>query len=170
MQNSSLWISGMRDPYIDICKGDESACVLISVLPLIVLSSTWRLMISYSSLVEFREASVTGETSRRFHAFPPCILTLPFVSSRSSHPIEGLFEMQHTHWVYLGEMHRTLAMEQVQWSCFDQFWVGFHGELLGEAVISWPCSFRGWKNTFRDLGALSLWIFYAWGCRAQKYL
>jgi len=87
----------MRDPYIDICKGDESACVLISVLPLIVLASTWRLMISYSSLVEFREASVTGETSGRFHAFPPCRLTLPFVSSRSLHPIEGLFEMQRTH-------------------------------------------------------------------------
>jgi len=170
MQNSSLWISGMRDPYIDICKGDESACVLISVLPLIVLASTWRLMISYSSLVEFREASVIGETSGRFHAFPPCRLTLPFVSSRPSHPIEGIFEMQRTHWVYLGEMHRTLAMEQVQWSCFDQFWVVFHGEFLEEAVISWPCSFRGWNNTFRDLGALNLWIFYAWGCRAKKYL
>ena len=98
MQNYSpldLWDE--RSIYIYICKGDESACVLISVLPLIVLTSTQRLMISYSSLVEFREASVTRETSGRFHAFPPCRLTLPFVSSCSSHPIEGIFEMQCTH-------------------------------------------------------------------------
>jgi len=104
----------MRDPYIDICKGGESACVLISVLPLIFLDSTWRLMISYSSLVEFRKASFIGESSGRFHAFPPCRMTLPFVSSRSNHPIEGLFEMQRIPQVYLGELQRTLAMEQVQ--------------------------------------------------------
>ena len=67
MQNSSPWISGMRDPYIDIFKGDESACDLISVFPVIVLASTWRLMISYSSLVEFKEASVTGEVSMPLH-------------------------------------------------------------------------------------------------------
>ena len=114
MQNSSLWISGMRDPYIDICKGDESACDLISVFPLIVLASTWRLMISYSSLVEFREASVTGEVFGSFHAFPPRGMTLPFVTSRPSHPIEGIFEMQCTHIVCLGEMQRTLPMEQLK--------------------------------------------------------
>ena len=67
MQNSNLWISGMRNPYIDVCKEDESACDLISVFPLIVLASTWILMISYSSLVEFREASVTREVSGSFH-------------------------------------------------------------------------------------------------------
>ena len=67
MQNSSLWISGMRDPYIDICKEDESACDLISVFSLSVLASTWRLKASYSSLVEFSEASVTGEDSGSFH-------------------------------------------------------------------------------------------------------
>ena len=72
MQNSSLWISGMGDPYIDICKGDESACDLISVFSLIVLASTWRLRASYSSLVEFSEASVTGEDSGSFH----CLSTL----------------------------------------------------------------------------------------------
>ena len=104
----------MRDPYIDVCKGGESACDLISVFPLIVLASTWRLMISYSSLVEFRKASVTGEVSGRFHASPPRGLTLPFVSSRPSHPIEGIFEMQCTHYVYLGEMQHTLPMEQVK--------------------------------------------------------
>jgi len=59
----------------------------------------------------------------------------------------------------LGGMHRTLTMEQVSWSSFDQFWVVFHGELLGDDVISWPCSFRGWNNTFRDLGALGLWTY-----------
>ena len=121
MQNSSLWISGMRDPYIDICKGDESACDLISVFPLIVLASTWILMISYSSLVEFREASVIGEVSGRFHASPPRELTLPFFISCPSHPIEGIFEMQRTYCVYLGGMQRTLPMEQVKWSSFDQF-------------------------------------------------
>ena len=104
----------MRDPYIDICKGDESACDLISVFPLIVLASTWRLMISYSSLVEFKEASLTGEVSGRFHASPPRGMTLPFVTSRPSHPIEGLFEMQCTHTVCLGEMQRTLPMEQLK--------------------------------------------------------
>ena len=67
VQNSSLWISGMRDPYIDICKGDESACDLISVFSLTVMASTWRLRVSYSSLVEFSEASVIGEDSGSFH-------------------------------------------------------------------------------------------------------
>ena len=104
----------MRDPYIDVYRGDESAYDLISVFPLIVLASTWRLMISYSSLVEFREASVTGEVSGRFHASPPCGLTLSFVTSRPSHPIEGLFEMQRTHTVRLGEMQHTLPMEQLK--------------------------------------------------------
>lgn len=57
----------MRDPYIDVCNGDESAHDLISVFPLIVLASTWRLMVSYSSLVEFSEANVIGEDSGSFH-------------------------------------------------------------------------------------------------------
>ena len=104
----------MRDPYIDIYKGDESACDLISVFPLIVLASTWRLMISYSSLVEYKEASVTGEVSGRFHASPPRGLTLPFVSSCPSYPIERIFEMQCTHRVHLGEMQCTLPMEQLK--------------------------------------------------------
>jgi len=43
-----------------------------------VLDSTWRMMISYSSLGEFMEASVTGEVSGRFHDFPPRTLPLPF--------------------------------------------------------------------------------------------
>jgi len=116
-------------------------------------------MISYSFLVEFRKASVIGEVSRRFHAPPPCGLTLPFVPSSPSHPIEGLFDMHCTYRVYLGGMHRTLPMEQVKWSSFDQFWVDFHGELLGEYVISWPCSFKSWNNTFRDLRALGLLTF-----------
>jgi len=116
-------------------------------------------MISYSSLVEFRETSVIGEVSGRFHAPPPCGLTLPFVPSHPSHPIEGIFDMQHTYCVYLGGMQHTFPMEQVKWSSFDQFWVDFHGELLGEDVISWPCSFRGQNNTFRDLRALGLSTF-----------
>jgi len=116
---------------------------LISVFSLIVLDSTWRLMISYSSLVQFREASVIGEVSGRFHAPPPCGLTLPFVSSRPSHPIEGFFYMHHTYCMYSGGMRCNFPMEQVKWPSFDQFWVVFHGELLGEDVISWPYSFRG---------------------------
>ena len=67
VQNSSLWISGMRDPYIDVCKEDESAHELISGFSLSVLASTWRLRASYSSLVEFSEASVIGEDSGSFH-------------------------------------------------------------------------------------------------------
>ena len=116
---------------------------LISVLSLIFLDSTWRIMISYSPMGEFREASVTREVSRRFHDFPPRTLPLPFVHSHPSHLIEGLFSMHHTLYVYLGVMHHTLSMEQVRWSSFDQFWVVFHGELLGDDVISWPCHFRG---------------------------
>ena len=76
---------------------------LISVLSLIVLDSTWRLMISYSSLGEFREASVTGEVSRRFHEHPPCKLSLPFVYSRPSYPAEGI-----------SSMHCTLYTEKVR--------------------------------------------------------
>jgi len=77
--------------------------------------------ISYSSLGEIREASVTGEVSGRFHDFPPHTLPLPFVHSRPSHPIEGFPHMHHTLCEYLGGMHRTLSMEQVGWSSFDQF-------------------------------------------------
>jgi len=53
-------------------------------------------MISYSYLGEFREASVTGEVSGRFHDHPPCKLSLPFFYSRLSHPTEGNFSMHHT--------------------------------------------------------------------------
>ena len=35
-----------------------------------------------------------------------------------------------------GEMHHTLCTGQSVWSCFDQFSVAFHGELLGDDVIS----------------------------------
>ena len=78
-------------------------------------------MISYSSLGEFMEASVTGEVSGRFHDFPPRTLPLPFVHSRPSHPIEGIFNMHRTLSVYLGGMQRTLSMEQERWPSFDQF-------------------------------------------------
>ena len=56
-------------------------------------------------------------------------------------------------------MHRTLCMELSVWSSFDHLWAAFRGELLGDDVISWPCSFRQWRNHFMDLRALSLWIF-----------
>jgi len=79
------------------------------------------MMISYSSLGEFREASVTGEVSGRFHDFPPLTLPLPFIHSHPSHPIEGIFSMHHTLYVYLGGMQCTLSMKQVRWSSFDQF-------------------------------------------------
>jgi len=78
-------------------------------------------MISYSSLGEFREASVTEEVSRIFHDLPSHILPLPFVHSHPSHPIEGLFSMHCMSHVNLGGMHHTLTMEQVRWSSFDQF-------------------------------------------------
>ena len=148
-QPLDLWDEGSI--YRCLQVGESASGILISVLSLIVLGSTWRFVISYSSLGEFREASVTGEVSGRFHASPPRRLTLPFVTSHPSHLIEGLFEMKCTHRVYLGEIQRTLLMEQLKWSCFDQFWAVFHGELLGDDVINWPCSFRVWNNTFRDL-------------------
>ena len=78
-------------------QGGESASgILISVFSLIFLDSSWRLMISYSSLGEFKEASVTREVFGRFHDHPPCKLSLPFVYSFPSHPIEGIFSMHHT--------------------------------------------------------------------------
>ena len=156
-QPLDLWDEGSI--YRCLQGGWVSFWGLISVLSLIFLDSTCRMMISYSSSGEFREASITGEVSGRFHDFPPRILPLPFVHSRPSHPIEGIFSMHGTLYVYLGGMQRTLSMEWVRWSSFDQFWVVFHGELIGDDVIIWPCSFRGWNNTFRDLGALGLWTF-----------
>ena len=59
-------------------------------------------MISYSSLVEFREESVIGEVSGRFHDDPPYKLSLPFVYSRPSYPIEGISSMDHT--LYTGQV------------------------------------------------------------------
>jgi len=103
IQNSSaldLWDEGSIYRWL---QGGESASgILISVLSLIVLDSTWRLMISYSSLGEFREASVTGEVSGRFHEDPPCKLSLPFVYSRPPHPTEGISSMHHT--LYTGQV------------------------------------------------------------------
>ena len=96
IQNYSPRISRMRDPYIDYCRGESASGILISVLSLIVLDSTWRLMISYSFLGKFREASVIGEVVGRFHDDPPCKLSFPFVYSRPLHPIEGLSSIHHT--------------------------------------------------------------------------
>ena len=53
-------------------------------------------------------------------------------------------------------------LELSVWSSFDHLWVVFNEELLGDDVISWLCSFRQWSNTFRDLGALSIWTFMIW--------
>ena len=82
--------------------GELASRILISVLSLVVLDSTWRLMISYSSLGEFREASVRGEVSRRFSDPPPHKLSLPFVHSRPTHPTEGPFSMHRT--LYTGKV------------------------------------------------------------------
>ena len=76
--------------------GESASGFFISVLPLIVLDSTWRLMISYSSLGEIKEASVRGEVSGRFYDPPPRKLSLPFVHSRQSHPTEGPSSMHRT--------------------------------------------------------------------------
>ena len=97
IQNSSLWISRMRDPYIDICKW------VSQLLGFWLVSFHWYFlvplgdfMISYSSLSEFGEASVKWAVSRRFSGFPPSKLPLPFVCSHSSHPTEGIFSMHRT--------------------------------------------------------------------------
>ena len=82
--------------YIWLQGGEPYFGVLISVLSLIVPDSTWRMMISYSSLVENREESVRGEASGRFHDLPPRNLSLPFVHSWPSHPTEEPFSMHHT--------------------------------------------------------------------------
>ena len=116
-------------------------------------------MISYSSLVENREASVRGEASGRFHDLPPRIFVPAICPFPTIAPYRGAkqYASHLVHWE--GDMHRTLCIELSVWSSFDHLWAVFSGELLGDDVISWPCSFRQWSNTFRDLGALSLWTF-----------
>ncbi len=79
-----------------IVGGESAFGILISVLSLIVLDSTWRLMISYSSLGEIREASVRGEVSGRLYDSPPRKLSLPFFHSHPSHPTEGPSSMHRT--------------------------------------------------------------------------
>ena len=76
----------MRDPYIDVCKEDESAYDLTCGFSLLVLASTWRLRASYSSLVEFSEASVIGEDSGSFDCLSTSRNDSPFLISRSAHP------------------------------------------------------------------------------------
>ena len=93
-QPLDLWDEGSIYRWLQ--GGDSSSGILISVFSLIVLDSTWRLMISYSSLGEFREESVTREVSGRFHDHPPCKLSLPFVYSHPSHLTERIFNMNHT--------------------------------------------------------------------------
>ena len=85
-----------------IVGGESTSRIFISVLSLIVIDSTWRLMISYSSLGEIREASVRGEASGRFYGPPPRKLSLPFVHSRPSHPTEGPSSMHCT--LYTGKV------------------------------------------------------------------
>ena len=63
--------------------------------------------ISCSVMQGTKMSITTGEVSGKFNASPPRGMTLPFVTSHPSHPIEGIFEMQHTHTVYLGEMQPT---------------------------------------------------------------
>ena len=40
---------------------------------------------------------------------------------------------------------------------------------MGVDVISWPCSFRVWNNTFRGLEAVDLWT-YVIGVVVPKYV
>ena len=121
----------MRDLYIDDCRGGESTSgISISVLSLIVLDSTWRLMISYSSLGKFKEASVTEEVSGRFHDHPPCKLSLPFVYSHPSHPTKGISSMHHTFYTEqvrcitlsaLGSLYGPVLTSSEQFS-MENFW------------------------------------------------
>lgn len=97
----------MRDPYIDVCKEDESACHLTSVFSLSVLASTWRMRASYSSLVELSEASVMEEDSGSFHCLSTLRMALPFVISRSAHPGSS-FRCIETH---LASVLRCYAMQ-----------------------------------------------------------
>ena len=116
-------------------------------------------MISYSSLVKNGVASVRGEASGRFHDLPPRIFVPTICPSPTITPYRGenQYASHPVHWE--GDMHRTLCIELSVWSSFDHLWAVFSGERLGDDVISWPCSFRQWSKTFRDLRALNLWTF-----------
>ena len=96
-QYSSLWISQMRDPFIDVCKVVSHLQVFdqchSNCCSWFHLEISW---ISYSSLGKFREASVIREVSRRFHEHLLSKMPWTFVHPRSSHPTEGLISMHHT--------------------------------------------------------------------------
>ena len=100
-QYSSLQISQMRDPFIDVCK---SVSHLQGFDQCHSTCYNWFhseiSQISYSSLGKFREASVIGEVSRRFHEQPPSKLSRTFFHPHPSHPIEGLISMHRTLVVY----------------------------------------------------------------------
>ena len=139
--------------------GESASGFFISVISLIVLSSTW----IFHDLLLILGRIQRGKCHRRSYWKIPWSSTLQSVSSISLlSPItphrRDLQYASHPPWA-LGGMHHTLTMEQVRWSNFDHFWAVFHGEILGDDVINWPCSFRQWSNTFRDFGALSLWEF-----------
>ena len=111
-ETNSTYLQDTKFQPLDLCDegsiyrwlqgGESASSILISVLSLIVLDSTWRLMISYSSLGKFREASVIREVSGRFYDHPPRKLSLPFVHSCPFHPTEVLFSMHRT--LYTGQV------------------------------------------------------------------
>ena len=108
-QPLDLWDEGSIYRYLQL--GESASMILISFIALVVLGSTWRFQISYSSLGELREASVKWAASRRFSGSPLSKLLVPFVCSRSSHLTEGL-----------SCMHRTFFMWQVR--CIAPFALG----------------------------------------------
>ena len=93
-------------------------------------------MISYSSLVENREASVRGEASGRFYDLPPHKLSLPFVHSRPSHPTEGPSSMNRTLYIWKVICIAPSALGFQYGPILTIYEQCFSGELLGNDVIS----------------------------------
>ena len=149
--------------------GESTSGFFISVISLIVLSSTWR----FHDLLLIPGWIQRGKCHRRSFWKIPWSSTLQTVSAiflfSLIAPHRRDFQYASHPPCALGEMHCTLTMEQVRWSSFDQFWAVFHGELLGDDVISWPYSFKVWNNTFRDFEALGLWT-YVIGVAVPKYV
>ena len=125
------------------------------------LTHHWSNSVRQVSLGKILEASIVS---------PPRGMTLPLVISRSTHPGSASTCVAVHLASLISAFQRKQLVEPLNWSWIDCFWVFFGGELLGEAVIGWPCSFRGRNNTFRDFGSLGLWTFHAQCCKAQQYL
>ena len=103
IQNSSLWISVMRDPYIDDYREVShllGSWLVSSLWSFLFPLGEWRSLTHPWSKIEWQvwEGKLL-EDSMIFHL---AFWSLPFVHSRPSHPTEEQNSMHHT--LYIGKV------------------------------------------------------------------